>query len=59
MEKYNPDKTSIEVELVEIWDFFGITEEDILNHSQTKPKTKSKGYIKAKNASKQLRKYAI
>ena len=39
MEKYNPDKTSIEVELVEIWDFFGITEEDILNHSQTKPKT--------------------
>lgn len=34
MERYNPDKTSIEVELSEIWDFFGITQEEILNYSQ-------------------------
>lgn len=35
MKRYNPDKTSIEVELAEIWDFFGITEEDILKHQQS------------------------
>ncbi len=40
MERYNPDKTSIEVELAEIWDFFGITEEDILKHSQNTRETK-------------------
>ncbi len=34
MERYNPDKTFIEVELAEIWKFFDITEEDILKDTQ-------------------------
>lgn len=31
-EKYNPDKTTIE--LADLWDFFGITEEDLRNDAE-------------------------